>query len=137
MPLGVFSSSLAEAALGFAFFWGGANVFGAAAEETFAGASKPELPGANWSAMFVVVVAARMNMRVVVTAGAGGRARKADLLKLASVAIRIHVPTARKTVANSFVARAKKADTKYETKVRGVSWRGKELISTADGDSSV
>lgn len=123
VPFGVFSSSLAEAALGFAFFLGGADslgvadALGAAAVEPFAGASNPVLPDGDWSVMIVVewvvvVVAARMNMRSVVAAGAGGRARKADLLKLASVAIRIHVENARGIVANSFVAWARKEDTK-------------------------
>lgn len=76
------------------------------------------MPAANWSAMIVavlvvVVVAARMNMRRVVAAVAGGRARKADLLKLASVAVRIHVATVRDTTVNSFVGRARKGDSNY------------------------
>lgn len=149
VPLGVFSSSLLEPPPDLAPFLplgaGGALVASAdgAAAPFWAGASSPAA-GAGWSAMFVVVVAARRNVRgagagvvaaAIAARAAGGLARNADLVKLASVAIRIHVVTLRGAVANSFVAQARKEVTKYEECVRG-GFFGGVVDQFANGDSS-
>lgn len=83
VPLGVFNSSLAGAISGFVF------LLGVDVVKLLAATSKPALLDPNRLARLAWVTA-RTNGRGV-GAFTVGRARDADLLKLASVTIRIHV----------------------------------------------
>lgn len=82
VPLGVFNSSLAGAMFGFVFFLQADEV------KLFEATSKPALPNVKG---FASVEAVTVRGKRGVAAFSGRRARKADLLAFANVAICIHV----------------------------------------------